>query len=152
MTNPRSEPLSPFDNERTTPDPKTRKRPNKIYLIVAGTFLAIVASTILGYYAFQNFADPLRTLEVFPGSQYLDNPQSLYGLRFRADVRADADLGWKEGVGRLMAFTVEGSSNPIAVFIPESLGNIYFTKGQNYLAEIEIKDGGLIHAISCQKN
>jgi hypothetical protein len=37
--------------------------------------------------------------------------------------------------------------------VPAVVANdIYFTKGQTYTAEIEVKEGGLIYANSCQKN
>jgi len=38
------------------------------------------------------------------------------------------------------------------VMIPPTLAGTYFVKGQHYLAELEVKDGGLIYANSCKKN
>lgn len=44
-------------------------------------------------------------------------------------------------------------NRPIAVMVPAVVANgIYFTKGQTYLAELEVKEGGLIYANSCKKN
>jgi hypothetical protein len=127
------------------------KAGGKAFLVILSVTAAVIA-LVVAVLIYRHFADPYRTLESFPIAQYLENPQPLSGLKFKAQLRADADLGWKDGVGRLMAFTVEGSPSPVAIFIPPTLSNIYFTKGQNYRAEIEIKDGGLIHAISCEKN
>jgi len=36
--------------------------------------------------------------------------------------------------------------------IPPSLAQIYFTKGQTYEGELEVKEGGLIYANSIRKN
>jgi len=95
--------------------------------------------------------DPLRTLTPFPVEAYFANPQGLLGSRFRAEMTVDADLGWKEGVGKLMAFHIKEGSKPFAVLIPESLSGTYFEKGQIYRAEVAVKDGGLVVLRSCQR-
>jgi hypothetical protein len=97
--------------------------------------------------------DPYRTLETFPVSKYFDDYQGLAGSKYKADFRVEADLGWKDGAGRLMLFSTSDDSRPIAVMIPAAVANgIYFTKGQTYTAEVEVKEGGLIYADSFQKN
>lgn len=59
----------------------------------------------------------------------------------------EADLGWKDGAGRLMLFSTADDPRPIAVLIPVAVAkDIYFTKGQTYITEIEVKEGGLIYA------
>jgi hypothetical protein len=97
-------------------------------------------------------SDPLRTLEAFPVAKYLENHRAVAGAKFKGELRVEADLGWKEGVGRLMVFTLPGDTRPIVVLIPAQLSNIYFSKGQTYLAELEVKEGGLIYANNCRKN
>ena len=91
-------------------------------------------------------------MEVFPISKYFENYHSLAGAKFKGELRVEADLGWKEGVGRLMLFSTSADSRSIAVFVPGTLANIYFVKGQTYLAELEVKEGGLVYANSCKKN
>jgi hypothetical protein len=105
-----------------------------------------------GFLTFNYLNDPYRNLEGFPTAKYFDSYQSLAGLKFRGNLRVEADLGWKEGVGRLMVFTPADESRQLAVFIPPSLSNVFFNKGQNYIVELEIKEGGLIYADSCRKN
>ena len=42
-----------------------------------------------------------------------------------------------------MLFSTADDPRPIAVFIPSAVGkDIYFTKGQTYIAEVEVKEGG----------
>lgn len=97
--------------------------------------------------------DPYRTLEAFPVAKYLENYRSMAGSRFKAQLRVEADLGWKEGIGRLMLFSSAEEPRPIAVMVPEAIGkSIYFTKGQTYQTELEVKEGGLIYANACRKN
>ncbi len=97
--------------------------------------------------------DPYRTLEPFPVAKYFDGHRAVAGARFRGDLRVEADLGWKQGMGRLMLFAAEGETRPLAVMIPESVGkDLYFTKGQTFLAELEVREGGLIYANSIRKN
>lgn len=85
--------------------------------------------------------------------KYLQDSHALYGLKFKAELRVEADLGWKDGVGRLMLFSTTEDARPIAVMMPAAVAkDIYFTKGQTYLAEFEVKEGGLIYATACRKN
>jgi hypothetical protein len=77
----------------------------------------------------------------------------LAGSKFKAELHVEADLGWKDGAGRLMLFSTPDDPRPVAVLIPPAVSNgIYFTKGQTYTLAIEVKEGGLIYADSCQKN
>lgn len=82
----------------------------------------------------------------------MESYKSLAGSKFRGDLRVENDLGWKEGVGRLMVFSLRDDPRPIVVMIPPGLAEIYFTKGQTYEGELEVKEGGLIHANSIRKN
>ena len=125
----------------------------KLFFIIGISLLLVVGGAVAGIFVMRYVNDPYRTLENFPVSKYLDNYQSLAGSKFKAEFRVEADLGWKDGAGRLMLFSTVDDSRPIAVLIPAAVGKgIYFTKGQTYLAEIEVKEGGLIYANSCQKN
>lgn len=113
-------------------------------------FLVIAAGG--GLFLFRYLNDPLRTLEPFPVAKYMDSYRALAGSKFRGNLRVENDLGWKEGVGRLMVFSCREDPRPIVVMIPPSLAQIYFTKGQTYEGELEVKEGGLIYANSIRKN
>jgi hypothetical protein len=101
---------------------------------------------------YAHLTDPLRTLEAFPVSKYLENYRSLQGAQFKGDLTVENDLGFQDGVGRLMVFSSKESPQPFVVMIPSNLAGTYFTKGQHYLAALEVKEGGLIYANSCKKN
>ena len=112
----------------------------------------MIAGGAGGTYIARFLNDPLRTMEAFPASKYFENYHSLAGAKFKGELRVEADLGWKEGVGRIMLFSTPTDNRSIAVFVPGPLANIYFVKGQTYLAELEVKEGGLVYANSCKKN
>ena len=141
---------SPFgESTATLPEPKRQNRLALwiilgLALVVVGGFGANALTRILN--------DPLRTMETFPVAKYFEGYHALAGARFKGELRVENDLGWKDGMGRLMLFTTPNDSRPVAVLIPPSLGHLYFVKGQTYTAELEVKEGGLIHAISCKKN
>jgi hypothetical protein len=142
--------LSPFSD---TEPRRLKKRKKSNGLIVAGGVVCLLLVLGLGgFYTYQYLNDPLRTLEPFPVGKYLENYKPLAGAKFRAELRVENDLGWKEGVGRLMVFSLKDDPRPIVVMIPPTLAETYFTKGQNYLAELEVKEGGMIYANSCRKN
>jgi hypothetical protein len=144
--------ISPFAESEAI---VSRRKGNsgKLFLIIGAGLLLVVVGAVTAVFAMRYVNDPYRTLEIFPVSKYFDNYQALAGSKFKADFRVEADLGYKDGAGRLMLFSTPEDSRPIAVLIPAAVANgIYFTKGQTYTAEVEVKEGGLIYANSFQKN
>jgi hypothetical protein len=142
--------ISPFsDAEAPT---LRRKTKSKAPLWIAAGSVLLLAALVGGFFLFRYLNDPLRTLEPFPVSKYLDSYKSLAGSKFRGNLRVENDLGWKEGSGRLMVFSLRDEPRPVAVMIPPHLSSIYFTKGQTYEGELEVKEGGLIYANSIRKN
>lgn len=120
-----------------------------------GIALGVILLVILaagGFFLIRYLNDPLRTLEPFPVGKYMDSYKALAGSKFQGNLRVENDLGWKEGIGRLMVFSFRDDPRPIVVMIPPSLAQIYFTKGQSYEGELEVKEGGLIYANSIRKN
>jgi hypothetical protein len=144
--------ISPFaENEVTITRNKGSR--GKIAWVVSAGLLLVLVGALLTFFATRYLNDPYRTLEAFPVAKYFEGYEALAGSKYRADFRVEADLGWKDGVGRLMLFSTADDSRPFAVMIPLSVANgVYFTKGQTYTAEIEVKEGGLIYADSFQKN
>jgi hypothetical protein len=143
---------SPFAHAESAV-PRPRAGQGRLWVAVG---LAVVLTAVLGVGALfvsRHLGDPYRTLEDFPVAKFLDTPQALAGSRFKAELRVEADLAYKEGVGRLMLFSTAQDARPIAVMVPGPVArDIVFTKGQTYMAELEVKEGGLIYANSCRKN
>lgn len=144
--------VSPFANTEAVM-PTRKGNTGKIVMWIVVAIILVAAGAFGGVFLTRYLNDPLRTLEGFPVAKYLDSYRGLAGSKFKGQLRVEADLGWKEGSGRLMLFTCPDDNRPIAVMIPAEVANgIYFTKGQTYLAELEVKEGGLIYANSCKKN
>jgi len=142
--------VSPFSDVETSLPANNKKSGNLMGWIIGGVIAAIVLA-VGGFFLVKHLRDPLRTLEKLPVAKYYESFRSLAGARFKADLQVEADLGWKEGVGRLMVFTTPDEPRPIVVMIPASFSHIHFTKGQTYRAELEVKEGGMIYANSCKK-
>jgi hypothetical protein len=144
--------ISPFADSEVAVS-RRKGSTGKLFMIVGISLVLIVIGAVSGVFIMHYISDPYRTLEIFPVSKYFDDYQALAGSKYKADFRVEADLGWKDGAGRLMLFSTSDDSRPIAVLIPAAVANgIYFTKGQTYTAEVEVKEGGLIYANSFQKN
>jgi hypothetical protein len=144
--------ISPFSQSEAVIASK-KNFPSRLFFIFTLGILLVVASAIGGALVMHYLNNPYRTLEAFPVAKYFDNYQSLAGSKFKAELRVEADLGWKDGAGRLMLFSTADDPRPIAVLIPVTVAKgIYFTKGQTYLIQAEVKEGGLIYADSCEKN
>ena len=144
--------ISPFSaTEAVVPSGGNLKGKILAWSLASLLLLAVVVGGAVLVMQYMN--DPYRTMQPFPVEKFLENYRGLAGAKYKAEVQIEADLGWKEGVGRLMLFTVSGDSRPIAVLVPvEVSNNVYFVKGQKYLAELVVKEGGLIYANSCRKN
>jgi hypothetical protein len=144
--------ISPFAHSEVAISPN-KGGGGKLFLMIGLGLLLVVGGAVAGVYITRYVNDPYRTLQNFPAAKYLEGYQALAGSKYKAEFRVEADLGWKEGAGRLMLFSTTDDPRPIAVLIPVAVGkDIYFTKGQTYIAEVEVKEGGLIYANSCQKN
>jgi len=144
--------ISPFAQSEVAVS-RNKRSGGKLFLIIGIGLVLVVIGAVAAVFTMRYVNDPYRTLENFPVAKYLDGYQALAGSKFRATFRVEADLGWKEGAGRLMLFSTVEDSRPIAVMIPAAVAkDIYFTKGQTYTAEVEVKEGGLIYANSFQKN
>jgi hypothetical protein len=144
--------ISPFAESEAVVLRKKVKR-GKLILLIVGGLLLIIVGAVVAVLSMRYINDPYRTLEAFPVAKYFEDYQGLAGSKYKGDFRVEADLGWKDGAGRLMLFSTADDSRPVAVLIPAAVANgIYFTKGQTYTAEVEVKEGGLIYANSFQKN
>jgi hypothetical protein len=142
--------LSPFSDSESPVLQKRRKSSLALWVSLGAVLCVLLA--IGGFFFTRYLNDPLRTLEPFPVGKYLESYKALAGSKFRGNLRVENDLGWKEGAGRLMVFSLHDDPHPIVVMIPPSLAQIYFTKGQTYEGELEVKEGGLIYANSIRKN
>ena len=142
---------SPFSDAPTVLPVQPKRKGNGLLWGLIGLILLLIVG-IGCYLLYSHLSDPLRTLEVFPVAKYLEGYKSLQGSRFKGELTVENDLGFKDGAGRLMTFSTKESTHPIVVMIPPTLAGTYFVKGQRYLAELEVKDGGLIYANSCRKN
>jgi len=144
--------ISPFQQSEVAISKDSRKS-NGVLWVISLCLPLVVAIILATLFITRYFNDPYRTLENFPIGKYFDSYSGLAGSKFKAEFRVEADLGWKDGAGRLMLFSTQDDPRPMAVLVPASVSNgIYFTKGQTYTAAIEVKEGGLIYADSCQKN
>jgi hypothetical protein len=102
----RSAPVaSPFaDIEASTP--RTHQDGSRKGLWI-GAGVAIMVVSGAGLLLLVNYLrDPFRTLEPFPVTKYMESHRALAGLTFKADLRVEADLGWKPEAGRLMLFSL----------------------------------------------
>ncbi len=83
--------------------------------------------------------------------KYLADYRPMAGVKFKANLKVSADLGWKPEKGHLMVFTVENDNRALVVLIPSKFSGIFFTKGQTYQVSLEVGEGGLVYADSCEK-
>jgi len=143
--------ISPFAQTTSSIRPPVERTGLSRPLWIVSALLALVVLGNAGYFAVKYLNNPYRTLELFSADRYLADFQPLAGSKFRADFKVVADLGWKENVGRLMVFAAPNDSRPILVLIPPKLAGIFFTKGQTYQVALEVGEGGLIYADSCEK-
>jgi hypothetical protein len=143
--------ISPFAQTTSTVQARGGRGSGSWALWLVSSLLILVIIGIVGYFTYKYLGDPYRTLEPFPMDKYLADYRSMAGAKFKADLKVSADLGWKAETGRLMVFTIQNDSRPLVVLIPPKLGDLFFEKGQNYQASLEVREGGLVYADSCEK-
>ena len=142
---------SPFARTTSTVQASGGRAAGSWALWIVSGLLALVILGVVGYFTYKYLGDPYRTLEPFPMDKYLSDYRALNGAKFKADLKVSADLGWKAETGRLMVFTLQNDNRTLVVLIPPKLGALYFEKGQNYQASLEVGEGGLVYADTCDK-
>lgn len=146
--------MSPFQDvptHGTTPG-APRQHPLKWIIVGLYSLVALLAVVLIaGLLWKRTVNNPYRTLEVFSTEKYFENPRALIGNRFQATLRVEGDLGWSAGVGKLMVFSTEGDNRYIPVLIAEDHLNYSFSKGQTYVAQVTVKEGGLLYATDLKK-
>ncbi len=146
--------ISPFAKTTSTVQPSAGKNPPSWGLWIVSSLLVILLIGIGAYFIFQYVNDPYRTLPDFSMDKYLSDYRSMAGIKFKAHLKVANDIGFDKDTGRLMVFTIDndgGQNHSLVVLIPPKLKDIFFTKGQNYQVSLEVEDGGLIYADSCEK-
>jgi len=143
--------ISPFAQTTSTVRRGSGGGPGSIALWIVSSLLVVLILGIIGYFTYQYLEDPYRTLEPFPMDKYLSDYRSMTGNKFKADLKVSADLGYTPETGRLMVFTLPDDNRSIVVLIPPKLHDIYFTKGQNYQASLEVQQDGTVYADTCEK-
>jgi hypothetical protein len=144
--------VSPFAQTTSSVRPEKPRERGSWTLWLVSALLGLVVLGNAGYFAARYLNNPYRTLEPFSVDRYLADFQPLAGGKFGAELKVVADLGWKENIGRLMVFNAPNDTRPILVLIPPKLANIYFSKGQSYQVALEVGEGGLVYADSCDKD
>lgn len=135
--------ISPFSDAES---PTLPRRNRRTALWAALAILLALFISAGGFFLVRHLKDPFRTLESFPVAKYLDNYKSLAGSKFRADLRVENDLGWKEGTGRLMVFSLRDEPRPIVVMIPPSLAQNQFESGLLHQILVNLDDPVAFHA------
>jgi len=143
--------ISPFARTTSTVQTRGGGGAGSWALWLVSSLLILVIIGIVGFFSYKYLSDPYRTLEPFPMDKYLEDYRSMAGNKFKADLKVSADLGWKAETGRLMVFTLQNDNRPLVVLIPPELSGLFFEKGQNYQTSLEVREGGLVYADSCEK-
>ena len=85
-------------------------------------------------------------LEEFPLAFYKQNPGGLQGNQYQLKAQIDRQLGWKQGVGRLLLVQVSSSDGlvqKVPVFISEGTGPGVLP-GQKFLMTVLVGTDNLI--------
>ncbi len=143
--------ISPFAQTTATVRRGGGSGSGSLALWIVSSLLVLVILGIVGYFTLQYLNDPYRTLEPFPMDKYLSDYHSMIGNKFKAELKVAASLNYQADSGRLMVFTLPDDSHPVVVLIPPKYSGLYFTKGQNYQASVEVQQDGTIYADSCEK-
>ena len=90
--------------------------------------------------------------ETFPVAAYLDAPDNLQGNHYTLEAEIDAQLQWKEGVGRLLSVRPLDKENAtrLPLFIADSL-HANLMVAQRYRFELTVRRGGLLYVTALGK-
>jgi len=109
---------------------------------------SLVFTVVLGALAL--LAGCGRSGEPFPVHAFLAAPDNLQGNRYRLDAEIDAQLNWREGVGRIIAVRPLKDDARLPVFIADSL-KANLLVAQRYRFIITVRKGGLLYVEQLEK-
>jgi hypothetical protein len=146
--------MTPFEETAHPPAHSPHTSRSAIYWALAGALAMalVVGAGVVAVMIWRSAVEnPYRTLEVFSPDKYFDNPRALIGNRFQATLRIEGDLGWSDGIGKLMVMSAENDSRYLPVLVDEDSLTYTFSKGQQFVAQISIREGGLLYATDLRK-
>jgi len=89
--------------------------------------------------------------DLFPVQSFISDPQNHAGNRYRLDAQVDDQLGWREGLGKLITLTpLSDSQVSLPVFLPEEHAQ-NMRMGQRYRVEVLVGNHGLLTVLSMEK-
>ncbi len=91
-----------------------------------------------------------RSGEPFPVRAFLSAPDNLQGNRYQLEAEIDAQLNWREGVGRLIAVRTLREDARLPVFIADSM-KANLLVAQRYRFDITVRKGGLLYVERLKK-
>ena len=106
-----------------------------------------------GYFLFSKANDPYRTIQPLSVAAYLENANSLRGNVYQVAGTVWNSLGWSPTAGRMYAIEAGtgGATELLPVLVPAALNQINLQKGQRFLFEIEVGEGGVLVVRSLRK-
>ncbi len=109
----------------------------------------VVVAVIAGGWALKGtVADPYRTLQAFPTTEYLQNSNSLRGNTYKVDGLVGEQLHYSKSA-RLI--TVEVNGEPVSIIVPAELRDVNVQKGQRLLFKVEVGEKGVLKAVGVKK-
>lgn len=88
--------------------------------------------------------------EPFPVRAFVADPSNLQGNRYVIEAEIDAQINWREGVGRLIAVRTLRDNARLPVFIADSM-KANLLVAQRYRFEITVRKGGLLYVEGLKK-
>ncbi|MEO0509065.1 MAG: hypothetical protein AAF065_04280 [Verrucomicrobiota bacterium] len=113
-------------------------------------YLSLICLSLSSFLFVACGKNSFSSLEPLPVSTYLAKPGDFLGNTYLLTAQIDSQIKWEEGVGRILAVVVEGSSSRIPVFVSDAGGkNLHV--GQRYEMRANILEGGLIYVEELRK-
>ena len=85
-----------------------------------------------------------RSGEPFPVRAFLAAPDNLLGNRYELEAEIDAQLNWREGLGRIIAVRTLRDDARLPIFIADSM-KANLLVAQRYRFEVSVRKGGLLY-------
>lgn len=118
-----------------------------------GTLIPIVAGVILAsviLFLLTRKGDRMGNLEAFPYTAYLAQPLAYEGNTYLMEAQVDQQVGWREGVGKLLVVEAIDGNSRLNVFVPDSL-EVNIEPKQRLRLQVSIKTNGKIYVDSVEK-
>ncbi|MDQ8206078.1 hypothetical protein QEH52_01035 [Coraliomargarita sp. SDUM461003] len=128
---------------------KTNSKSGKSPLLWMGVVAAIAVMALIGIVALRSVGG--GTHAPLPVADFAQTPKNFSGNRYEFEGRIDRQLGFEEGVGRIILTQAVDDESPVPLYVAAEHDNFSPNPGQVYRFSLRVDGDGILNVEEYEK-